>query len=703
MNIKEVSGKIWFNYWPQIVLIFVILAGYGQIVFFQTTFKFDAIYNHLPWHHIIVDNLRHGHLPLWNYYQHLGTPIHANPPRGAWYPLLWIFSLFGTYDLYAYHIEFMIHIILAGLGIQYLSGILKFSKITSLFVSVSYVLSGFFVASGDFFTWIVTAAWVPFIAGSYIKLIYKPSFKTTAVFSFFVFMLLLQGYPSLYIVLIYYMLLATIALLTNSFVNNRELFKKQLLWLSAFLVIILTLSAVLPASYYYLLPNSSRFHSYSIEQASYVPFKYGFLGSLLLPWRYITYDFFKTFPLDSANIYMGIITLTFLIYSLLSFRKWDLKLKIFALTLIPFLMFSTGSSSFLFRFAYDYLPGIKLLSFPTMHRYYFSFGLIIISGFGIEYFIKDYNLKKIRNALFITFFALSVFFVYSVFRVKPSDFYTSGTLYDFVKNLTGDAEAVIQSVFLMMILAAAFAVTYSNNKKHIITMLFIISTADLIAAFNLQAPIAMTSYKSNVKESNEIIHKSVKPFDFEDNKNIYKNTIQHDSLYLFSFSINIYQKKITALRHNSFLPAGFSFLYDTDKAFLDSVLKNPFVYIRNTEGKKLPDSLIVSKKFDYNTIKLTTNTERKTEVVMLQNIYPGWKAFVDDKEAKLDTADRIFMKTTIPAGMHKVEFRFEPKAVITGFYISAISFTGLVFYLIFSVLYGNNKINRFFAHKENNA
>ena len=47
-------------------------------------------------------------------------------------------------------------------------------------------------------------------------------------------------------------------------------------------------------------------------------------------------------------------------------------------------------------------------------------------------------------------------------------------------------------------------------------------------------------------------------------------------------------------------------------------------------------------------------------LVLTDNAYPGWKAKVDGKDAPVERVDYIFRGVRVPAGAHRVEFRFEP-------------------------------------------
>ena len=56
--------------------------------------------------------------------------------------------------------------------------------------------------------------------------------------------------------------------------------------------------------------------------------------------------------------------------------------------------------------------------------------------------------------------------------------------------------------------------------------------------------------------------------------------------------------------------------------------------------------------------------------------YPDWKATVDGRPVEILRADHALRAVVVPAGRHKVEFRFASESVVKGLTLSLVS-TGI--------------------------
>ena len=79
---------------PYTLLLFIAIIAYWQIAFLTNSIQWDMLDCHLPWRYFVSETIQNGEFPLWNPYQQLGSPIHADL-RTIWNPVvLTVFSGF---------------------------------------------------------------------------------------------------------------------------------------------------------------------------------------------------------------------------------------------------------------------------------------------------------------------------------------------------------------------------------------------------------------------------------------------------------------------------------------------------------------------------------------------------------------------------------------------------------------------------------
>ena len=57
-------------------------------------------------------------------------------------------------------------------------------------------------------------------------------------------------------------------------------------------------------------------------------------------------------------------------------------------------------------------------------------------------------------------------------------------------------------------------------------------------------------------------------------------------------------------------------------------------------------------------------------LVLTDNYYPGWKAYLNGEPMDLFAADYVFRAVLVPPGEHRVSFRYEPEPLKKGLWIS---------------------------------
>lgn len=95
-------------------------------------------------------------------------------------------------------------------------------------------------------------------------------------------------------------------------------------------------------------------------------------------------------------------------------------------------------------------------------------------------------------------------------------------------------------------------------------------------------------------------------------------------------------------------------------------------------------------KYSPNEIRLTCEVQQPSVLVLTDNYYPSWKAYVDGRPTKVLRADYTFRAISMPAGRHEVIFRFESKQFRLGLLISLLALLTLATVAVTSLVKGKS-------------
>ena len=119
-----------------------------------------------------------------------------------------------------------------------------------------------------------------------------------------------------------------------------------------------------------------------------------------------------------------------------------------------------------------------------------------------------------------------------------------------------------------------------------------------------------------------------------------------------------------------------SFDYKND-VILEKKPKN-FVSNSNSSNAK-----ITYLKYSENNIVINATSEKNSLLVLSDNFYPGWNAYIDGEKTVVYRANYTFRAVVVPAGQHAILFIYQPASFNYGLIISALSLLGILwFYLL---------------------
>jgi hypothetical protein len=112
-------------------------------------------------------------------------------------------------------------------------------------------------------------------------------------------------------------------------------------------------------------------------------------------------------------------------------------------------------------------------------------------------------------------------------------------------------------------------------------------------------------------------------------------------------------------------------LVDPSFDFRREILLTEGLPARKAPADSAGESRVVSYRPDR--VQLDVSARRAALVVLLDSFDPGWKAWVDGEPARILRANVAFRAVPVPAGVHRVEMRYRPRALFLGMAISALT------------------------------
>jgi hypothetical protein len=77
-------------------------------------------------------------------------------------------------------------------------------------------------------------------------------------------------------------------------------------------------------------------------------------------------------------------------------------------------------------------------------------------------------------------------------------------------------------------------------------------------------------------------------------------------------------------------------------------------------------------------VLVDTDAARRSLLVLADVYFPGWKAYVDGREAPIERVDYLLRGVELPAGAHRVEFRYQPASWRAGWILSVLGLIAML-------------------------
>ena len=425
-----ITKKIIHRYWPVVWIVALwivfsqpyLLKGLppfpsGYLVNFFTPwnnyfgFPFgnnampDVITQLYPWKTVVVESWKAGQIPFWNPYQFAGNPHLANVQSAVFTPFNMLFFVLPF--VHAWSILILLQPLLAGLFTYLFVRKLKVSRAAAVLSAVSFMFAGFITVWMAYGTLAYAILYLPLMLYGIERYRSKPDLVAKLIVVFSIPFSIFSGHFQTSI----YMLLAGASYGVYSFwTNKRKLLSLSLLFLVG---LIISVPQLIPAIQFY--QQSVRSGLYQVGEV--IPWSY--LITVLAPDFYgnpvTRNDWFGHYG-EWAG-FVGVMPIMLATFGLFLGRKSS---KVW---------FFGGLAAFSLLLAYQ-TPLIDLLAkfrIPVLATsaasriiVLFSFGVAVLSGFGLDRLIVVWSKHRITKKMLL-FFGVWIVLVISVWGMLLSN------------------------------------------------------------------------------------------------------------------------------------------------------------------------------------------------------------------------------------------------------------------------------------------
>jgi hypothetical protein len=708
---KICSGRL------QNFICFCLLLLALFIFFFEIFFKKgflweDFLEQNYPDRLFATRALRDGIFPFWNPYIFGGLPFYAAIQPGTLFLPNLFLTLFVTgrwLSSYLVEIFIILHLLIAGSGMFFFARENKFSYGSAFFMALSYMLNGHFIVHLTHTQQVQTLVFIPwiflFLKRATVIENKKEAWSASLACGLLLGLAGLAGYPQAMVIILTGVGLYFLYQLITHFSNALGL-------LLRFMVIIIIMILIIACQYiptYCLFKESIRaLYTYEeIVEGSFHPLRF---ITFLIP------NFFGTtaqgiiknywgpgpyYQYWEQMAYVGIIPLILSAYAF--YKNWRKEVILPLIIIIVPLLIGLGKYFPLHILLYKFVPFFKDIRTPAKFLNITIFGLIWLSGLGLESLLEY---KPKTKFLAIIGWSLTLIVL---------------TLIFFIPRIPIRTIAIKDSIrsIIIILTATLFTRSYLRNRltrKFFIVLIALLAFGDLFTfgyRYN-SSPIDPDFYWREDRLTNffrkefqtEYVRVNIRcpegmilprnigyvqEFPTVDGYNPLMlrrfhraRTVLSQERFLALMGVKYFTyydstiNRVNIKQADYYLPRAKLF-YDweviTDpESILLCLNTSNFPLDRKVMLEQVPNILPAKEEqpsgqiriisYHPNRIKLTVETEKPAILVLSENYYPAWRVKINGKKYKIFPVDYFLSGCVVPQGASMVEFYYEEKYFI---------------------------------------
>ena len=709
------------------LLIFAIIAGFYWKLTLTKQFVWlagsDLAIQVLPLFEEQARQVQHRHLPLWDPHLWLGAPMLGQAQPGTAYPLNWLLFLIpesqGHIRMVALHWYYVMIHYMAALFCFLLCRDLGCSRAASLVAGLVFSLAGF-IGTTDWPQMVNGAVWFPLVllfllrsarglsslsnaalAGACLGLAWLSGHHQVPIFT----TLTVTG------LWLYYAM-------RDGNINWRVLRLAVVMAVFAGLVGALQ---ILPAQEYGHLAQRWVSGPQPVQWDEPVPYSVHqnfSLGNIAL--------FAIVFPglNRHADPYIGVVAASLMLLGVALCWKQHV-VKVFAAIAIGGLVYALGNNSVFQGFLYSVVPVLEKARVPSMAVIVFNMGAVVLAAFGFDHFPAYANSRWARRIVagvlgfgLLTWALLQASLFMNKLhwevddRVALTAFVTllmAALLYAWgAGNLKGPQATVLLVMLLLLELGnnSGYAFVDRSDAGRMVDLQKVWSNPDLAEFLHRQpGQFRIESGTETIAANWAEYHNFDVVFAYGASvaNNVVGSTEWHtwQARLLFGVRYSLGDKPPLGDSIERFAGASGMKVYENPAAFPRAWAVHEIIPItRQVEGlsiigERLPE--LHTKAFSLEQIPalapcgngdevgilsylpedvtIRANMACPGMVVLSDAFFPGWKAKVDSRPARIYEVDGALRGVLVPQGTHQIAFHYRPKSVYLG---AALTLLGLI-------------------------
>lgn len=692
--LAQAGTDAWARRWGWLLVPAVVLVVYWPL----STFTYglttgDTLDCWMPWRWHIAQALQDGHFPLWDPCQQMGYPIYADLQGPSWY--LEAIALGGTvgHSVYTLQALYLAYLIIGGWGFLRLVRVMHADARVAVIAGVAYALGGFFTAHQMHFYAIISGAWLPWLLAAQIKLLQKPGWRPALEAAVFQFFGLTGGNHTFNILGAYLLLALTVVHGVRALRNGDRAYAKRLLGGQA----LFALATVLMAcgtlyAWWEVRPHLSRAEGMAYADAASQPFTWRAASSWLLPYAVGTDA--KRLGTDAAmaNGYIGVLMMLFAALALLRRRSLvENTLLVFGLVCA---LASFGAALPVHRWLWSVLPGLDLFRFPSYYQWFLALAVLVLAAGTLKQW-NDVAAAWPRTVRTVIIAGLLLFaglivraWVDPGAGSSPED---GHGLAVYLTSLGRPHRVLIEAPVTLLALIGLLLWTLRGRGRWSTVLGLVVLEMGwntTLAQWNTaNADHAPAMLQGRI---DELPRGPVWPGLWP----IGRNTDGSRTLKYIWRNVQDFQGRPTHDGFNSFWLKEANALEMDNAALWQAMKRQPLVYLSDsvvTADRYAPDRVDPTRDSalvvlaagqaplgplrhdpsdrvevigaDHGHIAVATHTAAACFLMLQQCAYPGWHVSIDGRAAELLRANIATFGVRLPAGAHRVEFRFTKPVV----------------------------------------